>query len=578
MTKSGTESTTQGDFTAVFRRTLLLKSSFGLFTVSIFLVLACILPLTQRLKSEQERHLFSVVKSRSATVEIFLEKAIETAKQVTSRTKIREMLEKYNRGEISLAELADYTRPKLDDAISLSGNGVGVSRFDARNNLTVSAGFPIPPQHWIFPAGREDFLIKGPERIDGKLYLLVSVPILSRDGQRAGTDIVLFSAEKIREITQDTSGFGKTGEMILGRFTQNRAQSFYPPRETNHPKEETELFRQKELDQAFAVVAKAGDNALPCVLREGRALKVGDRIRYTNWIILCGIDKDELYAPINTLIVYLVLFVTLLLILGLYGMKRLLLPLADQAIIHTEKLQQEILEKQEALKQREQAMAALRESEERYSLLVNNIPEVFWMVSADYQHVLYISPAYEQIWGRSCESLLADPREWLEAVVEEDRPGIAAVIAGIAKNTGSRLISPITGSGGRTAPCAGSRPRLCRSETERAGCGALPASVRTSPDTSWQKKKNSNSNRSCAKPRRWRPSAPWPAALPMILTISFPSSSAITNWPWRKKIRKSAGATSGSWKRGRKGPGSSSSRSSLSAARRNSSNSPCRYR
>ncbi len=58
MTKSGTESTTQGDFTTVFRRTLLLKSSFGLFTVSIFLVLACILPLTQRLKREQERHLF----------------------------------------------------------------------------------------------------------------------------------------------------------------------------------------------------------------------------------------------------------------------------------------------------------------------------------------------------------------------------------------------------------------------------------------------------------------------------------------------------------------------------------------
>jgi PAS domain S-box-containing protein len=375
-------------------------------------------------------------------VEIFLEKAIETTKQVTSRTQIREMLEKYNRGEISLAELVDFTRPKLGDAINLSGNGVGVSRFDAHNNLTVSAGFPIPPQHWIFPTDREAFLVKGPEKIDGKLYLLVSAPILTKNHQRVGTDILLFTTEKIQEITQDTSGFGKTGEMILGRLTQKGAQSFYPLRETNHPKEEDELFLHQELDQAFAIVAKAENSALPCALREGHALKVGDRIKYTNWIILCSIDKDELYAPINTLIGYLVVFVTLLLAFGLYGMKRMLLPLADKAIVHTEKLQLEILEKQAALKQREQAIAALRESEDRYSLLVNSIPEAFWMVSADYQQILYISPAYEQIWGRSCKSLLAEPREWLAAVVEEDRPGVSAVIDGIAKNTGEQIDFP----------------------------------------------------------------------------------------------------------------------------------------
>ncbi len=442
MTKSGTESTPPGDFKVVFRRTLLLKSSFGLLAVSILLVLACILPLTQRLKNEQERHLFSAIKSRSSTVEIFLDKAIETAKQVTSRTQIREMLAKYNRAEINLAELADFTRPKLGDAINLSGNGVGVSRFDAHNNLTVSAGVPIPSQHWIFPADREDFLVKGPEKINGKLYLLVSAPILTKDHQRVGTDILLFTTEKIQEITQDTSGFGKTGEMILGRLTQKGAQSFYTLRETNHSKEEDELFRHQELDQAFATVAKAENTALPCVLREGHALKVGDRIRYTDWIIICSIDKDELYAPINTLIGYLVIFVTLLLVCGLYGMKRMLLPLADKAIVHTEKLQLEILEKQEAMKQREQAIADLRASEERYSLLVNSIPEVFWMVSADYQQVLYISPAYEQIWGRSCESLLAEPRDWLTSVVEEDQPGVSAVIDGIDTNTGGQIDFP----------------------------------------------------------------------------------------------------------------------------------------
>ncbi|MGV1100863.1 ATP-binding protein [Thiovibrio sp. JS02] len=81
--------------------------------------------------------------------------------------------------------------------------------------------------------------------------------------------------------------------------------------------------------------------------------------------------------------------------------------------------------------ERIRAEEALRASEQRHSLLVNNIPQVFWMVSADYRQVLFISPAYETVWGRSCESLLADPGEWLAAVEEEDRPLLFSIINAI---------------------------------------------------------------------------------------------------------------------------------------------------
>ncbi|MEW6593854.1 MAG: ATP-binding protein [Thermodesulfobacteriota bacterium] len=84
-------------------------------------------------------------------------------------------------------------------------------------------------------------------------------------------------------------------------------------------------------------------------------------------------------------------------------------------------------------RERVKAETSLRESEQRYAMLVNTIQEVFWMVSADYRQVLFISPAYEAVWGRSCESLLADPRSWLTAVVEEDRPAVAAVIDVLAR-------------------------------------------------------------------------------------------------------------------------------------------------
>ncbi len=72
--------------------------------------------------------------------------------------------------------------------------------------------------------------------------------------------------------------------------------------------------------------------------------------------------------------------------------------------------------------ERKHAEAALRESEERFRQVTGAIDQVFWMTSADKLQVLYISPAYEHIWGRTCQSLYDSPRAWIEAVHPEDRP------------------------------------------------------------------------------------------------------------------------------------------------------------
>lgn len=72
-------------------------------------------------------------------------------------------------------------------------------------------------------------------------------------------------------------------------------------------------------------------------------------------------------------------------------------------------------------REREQADHRLRQSEERFRQLAENINEVFWMSRPDLSEILYISPGYEKIWGSSCESLYQRPTAWLEAIHPEDR-------------------------------------------------------------------------------------------------------------------------------------------------------------
>ena len=64
---------------------------------------------------------------------------------------------------------------------------------------------------------------------------------------------------------------------------------------------------------------------------------------------------------------------------------------------------------------------ALIDSQSRFRQLAENINEVFWMTSPDRQRLLYVSPAFETIWGRTCRSLQDNPALWLDTIHSDDR-------------------------------------------------------------------------------------------------------------------------------------------------------------
>jgi protein-histidine pros-kinase len=70
--------------------------------------------------------------------------------------------------------------------------------------------------------------------------------------------------------------------------------------------------------------------------------------------------------------------------------------------------------------ERKRIEAALRQSEEQFREIAENISEVFWMMSPAADEMLYISPAYETVWGRTRESLYQNPMSWTEAIHPDD--------------------------------------------------------------------------------------------------------------------------------------------------------------
>ncbi|MGB5636952.1 MAG: EAL domain-containing protein [Waterburya sp.] len=93
-------------------------------------------------------------------------------------------------------------------------------------------------------------------------------------------------------------------------------------------------------------------------------------------------------------------------IAGILQQQNSLLNRVEEVLADNQRLRTEFLE--------------LTEREERFRQIAENVREVFFVISAKTDEILYISPTYEKIWGRSCQSLYEDPQSWLFAIHPED--------------------------------------------------------------------------------------------------------------------------------------------------------------
>jgi two-component system sensor histidine kinase UhpB len=77
---------------------------------------------------------------------------------------------------------------------------------------------------------------------------------------------------------------------------------------------------------------------------------------------------------------------------------------------------------------RKRIQEQLRESEERFRQLAENINDVFFLTDVDGKQIFYVSPTFEKVWGFSTQALYRDPPSWLDLVHEIDRERVRRAI------------------------------------------------------------------------------------------------------------------------------------------------------
>ena len=94
----------------------------------------------------------------------------------------------------------------------------------------------------------------------------------------------------------------------------------------------------------------------------------------------------------------------------------------EQAVLQrTSRLQHEV-------KEHKQTTELLSEATEVFKQVTENIADVFWVTDPSKTQVEYVSPVFEEVWGRSCQTLYVSPSVWIECIHQEDRERVTRAI------------------------------------------------------------------------------------------------------------------------------------------------------
>ncbi|MEZ4600233.1 MAG: GGDEF domain-containing protein [Syntrophotaleaceae bacterium] len=219
---------------------------YGVIALSCFLLALCsyvfgFRPLVRRLETANAKEIQFYLESGHKLLHEILESHRNTARQMASRTAIRNKQIQFLKGEIDQAELIAFSRDKLADGMVAHPEIAGITRFGPDGTRLYSAGLALPAELETLFGNRfpQSIQVAGPVAIEGHSRLLYISPILDGPG-RVGYDVLIFDDVRMENIL--SSNCNPASHMAIAR----EATILYWPADCPHleARETLKLFLQ----------------------------------------------------------------------------------------------------------------------------------------------------------------------------------------------------------------------------------------------------------------------------------------------------------------------------------------------
>ena len=317
---------------------------------------------------------------RKTMVSQYLLRVCDVAEQITSRTRIRQELARFRRGEVSLQELKAFTVPKLKDAMALTRDIVGITRLDTESVVVASVGEPIPAKNHTIPNdGRPHFL--GPTEIDSRWRMIVAAPIVDPTAGHVGADVVAFRLETLAGLLDDQIS------KVAGHDIRNARARLIHDGRTYAATADRSGLEPADLPfrlQTDTLVQSDHDRPLVVNGRDGSAFVLtAAMMPKPNWMLLVFAPRDDLVSGVGRTLTLVGAALALLVALGALGAWLLIRPLTGKARTTAENLEDTLASQSTDIERQEARNRTIESMNARLGRIIEKTQEEIFLFDCD---------------------------------------------------------------------------------------------------------------------------------------------------------------------------------------------------